>query len=175
MLGYVNCVYATNGARLARLNTRNADGSANTFIEVGYNPGGNAYCTFPNTTCCDGQYVNMSPATTIVSNVSVNGSSGLTYTLNLPSDGRNYMVWIMAEVSTGATSGNYINVKVGSDIMTSTTISRASTRTAAKADTGSTTCIVVSPSHKIYLSRASNWNGTATLYMIGYRRIGTNA
>jgi hypothetical protein len=144
-------------------------------LQLNMTQAGVASCSFPNTTCCDGQYVNMSPATTIVSNVSINGSSNLTYTLNLPSDGRNYMVWIMAEASTGATSGNYINVKVGSDIMTSTTVARASARTAAKADAGSTLCLVVSSSHKIYLGRATNWNGTASLYMIGYRRIGTNA
>lgn len=134
---------------------------------------GVASCTFPNTTCCDGQYVNTN--TTIASNVSVNGSSPLTYTLNLPSDGHNYMVWIMVEANTGTASGNYVNAKVGSDVMSSTTLARATTRTASSVSAGSTACIVVSTSHKIYLSRATNWNGTVNLFMMGYRRIGTNA
>ena len=150
------------------------DDNAGAVFQAFCDSSGNKYCTFSSTDCCDGQYVNKN--TTIASNVSVNGSSSLTYTLNLPSDGHDYMVWIMAEGDTGTTSGNYINVKVGSDIMTSTSLARATTRTTSGVSAGSTACIVVSSSHKIYLGRASNWHGTVkNLIMIGYRRIGTNA
>ena len=149
--------------------------SAFASIRATITSAGVASCSFPNTTCCDGQYVNISPATTIVSGVSVNGSSSLAYTLNLPNDNRMYMVWMMVEADTGAASGDYINVKLGSDIMTSTTVARAKTKTTSTIPTGSTACIVVSSSHKIYLGRASNWKGTVNLYMIGYRRIGTNS
>jgi hypothetical protein len=158
-------------AMVAYKNDPNSNASAS--IKATITSAGVASCTFPNTTCCDGQYVNTN--TTIASNVSVNGSSNLTYTLNLPSDGRNYMVWIMVEANTGSASGDYVNVKVGSEIMSTTTLARATTKTASSISAGSTACIVVSSSHKIYLNRASNWKGTVNLFMIGYRRIGTNA
>jgi hypothetical protein len=165
----------TNGTTTASIIAYKNDpnSSASATIRAQITSAGVASCSFPNTTCVDGQYVNTN--TTIASQVSVNGSSNLTYTLNLPSDGRNYMVWIMVEANTGTASGNYVNVKVSSDIMTSPTLARATTRTASTVSAGSTACIAVSSSHKIYLGRKSNWNGIVDLYMIGYRRIGTNA
>lgn len=152
-------------------NVANSNGGA--VFSISIPQSGDGYCSFPNTTCCDGQYINTN--TNIASNVSVNGSSNLTYTLNLPSDGHNYMVWIMAKADTDTASGNYVAAQVGSDIMTSTTLARATTRTASGVSAGSTACIAVGSSHKIYLIRSSNWKGTVSLVMIGYRRIGTNA
>lgn len=162
----------TDGSsRLSQILRNNLGDDAYSYMEV--DSSGSSSCYFPNTTCCEGRYVDTN--TTIVSNASLNGSSNLSYTLNLPNDGQSYMVWIMAEANTGATSGNYISVKVGSDLMTTTTMARAVAKTASSVSAGSTACIVVSSSHKIYLSRSSSWNGTVSLYMVGYRRIGTNA
>lgn len=162
---------ADGSSRLSQILRGSTNNDAYSYI--GYDSLGNAECTFPNTIRVDGQYVNANK--TIVSNVSANGSGSLNYTLNLPNDGRNYLVWIEANVVTGTTSGNYLYANVGSDPMTQTTIARASTRASSSVGSGGTACIVVSSSHKIYLGRSTSWNGTISLQMIGYRRIGTNA
>lgn len=175
ILGDTRFAHLADGSTQAQLVTRNyITGSpiSASFI-VTLDSSGKASCSFPNTIRCDGQYVNT--GATIVNQVSINGSSALTYTLNLPNDGRLYMVWIMVEAATGAASGDYINVKLGSDIMTSTTVARAQARTAATTSTGATVCIAVGSSHKLYLGRATNWTGKVNLFMIGYRRIGTNS
>lgn len=172
-MGSLSQTYLASGKHTTRLWQRGVNSDVYSVLDVGMDENDVPYCSFPNTTCCDGQYVNTN--TTIATNVSVNGSSSLPYTLNLPSDGRLYMVWIMVGVNTGSASGNYVEARICSDIMSNATVARATTRTASSVTCGGTVCLVVSSSHRIYLGRATNYNGTVNLLMIGYRRIGTNS
>ena len=175
MVGYVQNAYDTDGSRATRLNSRNANGTENTSIIVGYNANGTAYSFFPNTTCCDGQFVNKT--TQIMSNVSLNGSSVLTYTLSdLPNDGHSYFVWLSGIVTTGTTSGNYIHLSVYSDAVSNNLeVCATGTRTASSVVAAGSVVIPVSSSRKIYVVRSTNYNGTASLWLKGYRRIGTNS
>lgn len=172
-LGYVNCVYTTDGSRLARLNTRNADGSANTYIQVGYNPSGNAYCTFPDTTCVDGQWTSVSRQ--IASDVSVNGSTNLTYTLSdVPNDGNKYEVLLAGQVYTSSSSSNQARINVSSDIVSGVCICAAITRT-SQSNIAMGSAVIPVGNRQITVSRDTNWNGTINIWVKGYRRIGSNS
>lgn len=179
-LGYVNCVYATNGARLARLNTRNADGSANTYIEVGYNSSGNAYCTFPNTTCVDGQWVSSSQ-TIISSATSLNGSTNLTYTVQVPDDGHVYEVLVRGEVETGTTSGNFCILSIQSNQLTSDWCYVAGARTRTSSGNNGYGSIIIPikrANNNLTVRRSSYYQGSVPangLVMLAYRRVGTNS
>ena len=135
---------------------------------------GTASCSFPNTTCCDGPIV--AKNVTICDSVSINGSTVATYTLtDLPNDGKSYMALIRAQISTGATSGNAAYGNIHTDLITATISLCKIKATSAAARFAAGTCWVpVSSSRKIYLHRDTSWNGTCTLALIGYRRIGTN-
>lgn len=177
-LGYVNCVYATNGARLARLNTRNADGSANSYIEVGYNPSGNAYCTFPNTTRVDGQWDFSSPQTIISTAVSLNGSTDLPYTVTLPNDGHIYEVMIRADANTGNTTGNWFVVGIKSNVLRNDYIFICGTATQAARTAGSQGTVIIPMKYgtnNLTLRRSTNYTGSTKLSSLGYRRVGTNS
>lgn len=175
MVGYVQNVYNTDGSRVSMLDSRNADGTTHTSIVVGYDASGSAYSSFPNTTCCDGQWVNKT--TQIMNGVSLNGSTVLTYTLNdLPNDGKSYWVWFTASVTTGSTSGNLLTLKIYSDVVSSNfQICGARTRAAATVGSAGSIMIPVSSSRKIYILRDTDYTGTASLWLKGYRRRGTNS
>lgn len=123
----------------------------------------------------DGQYVYAGGI--IADGVSVNGSTALEYTVsNLPNDGNKYWALILATVTTDSTSGNYAIANVGSSLMTnSTVLARIRTRTASTVESSGSCWIPVGSDRKIRLERSANWNGTVTLILRGYRRIGTNS
>ena len=122
----------------------------------------------------DGQWVNASA--TIVKDVSLQGSSKLTYTLsNVPNDGYAYEVLLMGAAVTGTTSGDYVSLNVSSDRLTvSSRICTVRTRTNANNTTGGSIILPLTNSRNIYIDRDPSWVGTASLYFRGYRRIGTN-
>lgn len=134
-----------------------------------------ASCTFPNTTCCDGQwnYIN----TRLMNSVSLNGTTNLTYTLtNIPADGHNYEVLLTGNCTVSATANNVAYLYVSSDKIQSTVqLCRFNTRTNNSHTISGSVILPVSNSRKIYVWRASDNNGTANLWLLGYRRIGTNA
>lgn len=136
---------------------------------------GYSHCTFPNTTCVDGQWVKLDQI--IMNNVNLNGTSTLTYTLPLPNDGYDYEVLLSGSAITGTTSGNAIVLQLSSNIVGSNIICWTTNRgtSGISARTGGNGIIPVSSSHKIFVSRGDDYTGTASLYMRAYRRIGTNA
>ena len=167
----------TNGtvetAMFAYQNDPNSSASA--VMQTQITSAGVASCSFPNTTCVDGQFVSHSTAV-VSSAISLNGSSYLTYTLDLPNDGRNYEVILFADGDTGNTSGDTLTIKIGSDICPATIVAKNRTRASNTVALGGSITIPVSSSHKIYVSRQTNWKGNLTsMDLLAYRRIGTNA
>jgi hypothetical protein len=174
----------TNGSRIGRLEGfQNTNGDYGITIGSKYgtfypkfvlnvNSQGKASCSFPNTTCCDGHIVSFEK--TVAADVSLAGSSNLTYTLALPDDDYSYLVLFNAFMDTGSSSGNYARVDVSSDICDNVSICRARTRTASTMQASGAVWIPVSSSHKIYVGRVSTWVGTFTLKTHSYRRVGTN-
>lgn len=174
LFGGVNFGFQTTGKHYIYLQCRNNDNTDWAVLQVGYDANNNAYCNFPDTTCCDGQWVQK--AVTIADNVNVNGTTKLTYTLSDLPSGSNYEVMISANVTTGSTSGNTVTAQITSDLQTNwVNIARARTRTASTMVSSGTVIIPVSSSKKIYLTRDSDYNGSVTLYLRAYRRIGTNS
>ena len=148
--------------------------SANFHVDVAAD--GTASCTFPNTTCVDGQWIDK--YVSIADGTSLNGSTELTYTLtNVPNDGYKYEVLLSGRCITGSTSGNSCQLAVRSDFITWHYISLcyAQTRTSYSSIARGNTILPLTSSRKIYVYRNSNYNGTFLLELIGYRRIGTNS
>lgn len=121
----------------------------------------------------DGQWVAVN--TTLVNAVSLNGSSNLTYTLSLPDSTYKYEVLLDLQIETGSASGNRLNGTIATDIVTDVNLCSCRTRTASTMQSAGAAIVPVSTSHKVYLYRNTNYNGTATLRLKGYRRIGTNS
>lgn len=153
-----------------RRSINNTDYEANIIVTV--NPDGTSSCTFPNTTCVDGQWVKYSA--NVASSVSLIGTTDLTYTLGVPNDGYNYEALLYCELDSGSTSGNYAKMNIYSDVISEVTLCRVRTRTNSPMNSSGTAIIPLTTSRKIYVQRASNWNGTFSLYIRAYRRIGTN-
>ena len=165
--GTSNTIIAAN-----RFVASNADSAQ---IVVTEKADGTKSCSFPDTVRCDGQYVEAS--STVASGVSLNGSTNLSYTLSdVPNDGKNHMVCLIATVTTGTTSGNNIMAQITSTLCPGgMNVSRAITRTSSNMSGTGTCWIPVGTDRKITLNRSTSYNGTCNLYMRGYRRIGDNS
>lgn len=169
--------YLTNGSTITRIQHSRVVNNTTIYsiLNLGVDASGNASCSFPNTTCCDGRWT-QGNVDIISSSVSLSGSSNLTYTLSLPNDGQNYMVLLSARGDTGTTSGNSGNIIISSDICSATYVAINRTRAASNVNFAGNIYIPVGTSHKIYVARSSSNFGTLTdLAMRGYRRIGTNS
>lgn len=135
---------------------------------------GYSYCTFPNTTCVDGQWVKSNQ--TVMSGVSLNGSTELTYTLSLPSDGHKYEVLLSGTVTTGTTAGNAALINLRTNVVDAVCMCWNTNRVAnGSVRAGGSVAVPVATDHKIYVARGTDYHGTASLIMRGYRRIGTNS
>lgn len=175
-MGSLSQTYFTSGKHTTRLWQRGANSEVYSVLDVGMDKNDVPYCSFPNTTCCDGQWVPLGQ-TIISSSTSLKGSSNLSYTVNIPSSGGYYEVLIYGEVETNKTSGNGVTGKVYGDTTGTAGIGRCKTQTAASVNSsGSGTVVVHSSTRKIILARSNNWEGYCTyLTAIAYRRVGTNA
>lgn len=146
-------------------------------LYVGLTADETPYCTFPSTTCVDGQWVYK--YTTIASDVSINGSSALTYSLSsyLPNDGHEYEILISATGQTDTTLNHSHVVYIQTDIMTANyCLWRARTVISGTAlFSGGNAILPVGTGRSLKLTRNSGYYGTVSLFAFGYRRIGTNA
>lgn len=118
---------------------------------------------------------------TLASNVVYDNSHGnKVYSLAnyLPSDNYVYAVTLRANVTTGATSGNFVGVTVKGDLSnTDHYITQAQTRAAAAITTRGEITLPIGVGRQITVtgSTSASANGTYTLAAIGYRRMGTNS
>lgn len=132
-----------------------------------------------STSCIDGQWVPLN--VTIANSVSWNSSStDATYNIAnyLPNDSYQYEVLISALVTTAASANKFCTISLTSDIQTST-VYVASIRTVANvaANQAGAAIIPVGTGRTItqYSTTSSNANGSYSIYLKGYRRIGTNS
>ena len=93
----------------------------------------------------------------------------------MPNDGYNYEVIIDGNMETGSTSGRYCAFIVHSGLGYGIYLGNGRPRTNATITSAGNGIIVVGTDRKLYIARANNYYGTATLDLKGYRRIGTNA
>lgn len=134
-------------------------------------------CTFPDTTCVDGQWISSTQGI-ITSSTSLNGSTNLTYTVQVPDDGHVYEVLLRGEVETGTTSGNFCTLSIKSNELTSDWcyITGARTRTTTSNNGyGAVIIPIKRDNNNLTVRRSTNVNGYVTgLMMLAYRRVGTN-
>ena len=133
------------------------------------------------TKCIDGQWVYSSA--TIASSVTwTTNTPAKSYSLAnyLPNDNYDYEVQLTVTLQTGATSANFINGYISSGNGGGTIARLATVRTRAsnyEQATGQGTIYVPANNREIVYQGAgtsSNANGTYTLYVLAYRRVGTN-
>lgn len=128
----------------------------------------------------DGQWVNIDQSI-ISSATSLNGSTGLTYRVDLPNDGHKYEVMIRGAGYANSTAGNDLWILVtGNQDSMARYMGRARAGTAGTfACIGTVICTmsyVASSEKNLTLSRSTSWNGSCSeLKVIAYRRIGTNS
>jgi len=125
----------------------------------------------------DGQWVNVNVQ--LVDNVTYPTTEDLTYDLSniLPNDNNNYEILLVGSVITGSTSGDDVTLGVQSDILNghySSCICGARTRTNSTVYSYGTVILPISTSRNLYVKHSSTYEGTFTLRIVGYRRIGTN-
>lgn len=128
----------------------------------------------------DGQWVNIDQSI-LSATTSLNGSTNLSYRIDVPNDGHKYEVMIRGNGFTGSTSGNeiYIIIKGNEDTMTRYICRARNANSGTFAAAGTAICTlsyVASGSTNFTLLRDTSWNGSCSeLRAIAYRRIGTNS
>lgn len=150
------------------------DENAGTVFSGSCDSSGNRSCSFANTTCCDGQWVTKS--LTVESAVTfAHGDVTKQFSLSsyLPNDGKEYLVlgnW------NGNSADAYLEIALTSDVITANT---QICRIPANSNGGTSFVFPVGTGR--YIKRRANNHssskstGNCYLFLMGYRRIGTNA
>lgn len=151
-------------------------------LAVGLDANDVAFCTFPNSTCVDGQWVykNTSLASSVTWNKSSHsGAKDYSLSSYLPNDGKKYEVIVRAQGTTTSTSGKYISIGIYSDIITAQAyVCRCRTRSSSTVNCSGNVVIPVGTGRKIYVNGCgseASADGTYDVACMGYRRIGTNS
>lgn len=150
-----------------------ANSTDNAAFSIGISRSGNGYCSFPNTTCCDGQWV--TKTLSIETTTYAHGDATKQFSLSnyLPNDNKEYLVlgnW------NGNSADAYLEIALISDVITANTqICRIPANT-----NGGTSFVFPVGAGRYIKRRANNHSsskstGNCYLYLMGYRRIGTNA
>ena len=131
-----------------------------------------------NTPRIDGQWI-IDVRQQVVNNLNLYNSNNTPYPVDLsgylPNDGYDYEVIIDGNMETSSTSGRYCAFIVYSDLGYGIYLGNGRPRTNATMTSAGNGIIVVGTGRKLYIARANNYYGTATLDFKGYRRVGTNA
>lgn len=131
-------------------------------------------------TAFDGQWIS-SKQNIITTSTSLNGSTNLPYTVQVPDDGHVYEVLLRGEVETGTSSGNFCILSIQSNQLTSewAYVCGARTRTTSSNNGYGNIIIPISrASNNLTVRRSSNYVGNIPangLVMLAYRRVGTNS
>ena len=138
-----------------------------------------------NKTDVDGQWV-MTKAFTLASEVAVNkNTTELTYDLSdyLPNDGYNYEVIFEATAITGDISGQYMFVRLLTDYakamgqVAGVYLCNNRTRSSSYVNMAGNATLPVGNGRSVtvgFYQTSDNFNGSFNLWVVGYRRIGTN-
>lgn len=155
-----------------------ANSTDNASFTISIPQSGDGYCTFPNTTCCDGQWVKK--GITIFSKKSwAVGTNNQTYSLSsyLPNDGYPYEVFVTGNGNTGTTSASSILCGVGSSYIEGSALYRCQTRSSSSVTGGGSTILPIGKDRnlKVQMVIATAATENTYLYLGAYRRIGTNS
>lgn len=180
--GFVENSFNTNNTVRTAIGARRiingVNKSANLYLDV--DSSGNASCTFPNTTCVDGQWTT-TYQDIISSDTSVNGSTDLTKRVAVPNDGYVYEAMIMTRATTTATSGQLLRVAIGTNQLSQDVlVCGLRTRTNSTMEVQATNIVpikgVAMNSTNLTIVRGSGINGNINVMrLIAYRRVGTNS
>ena len=131
-------------------------------------------CRVVTTNDNDGKWVYSNAV--VVQNLSI-GDSSTAYTASLndylPQDSYTYEVIVRGQVTTGTSSSNYCPLYVSTSLVSPSNwyICSARTRTASSMDASGSCTILVPTDRNVQITRATNYFGTASLYVMGYRRV----
>lgn len=128
-------------------------------------------------TVISGQWVQSTQ--TIIENTSITNSNGtaLQKTVTLPDDNYVYEVLFQGRVQTGTSSGNNLTLSIKSNVQTDNFVWICAAITRSSSYFGSNGNVIIPMKHgtnNLSIGRASSYNGTAWLYVLAYRRLGTN-
>lgn len=182
VIGDIEYAQHTNGNKWISLQAHNVTSNTYSVLKAGFDSNGDAYCSFPNTSCVDGQWTYKN--TSLGSGVTWNTSShrdAKNYSLSsyLPNDGQKYEVMIRAQGTTTSTSGKFIAISIFSDILIAPIyVCRSRTRSSSSVNCSGNIIIPVGTGRKISVAGAgseASADGTYDIACMGYRRIGTNS
>jgi hypothetical protein len=138
---------------------------------------GVASCTFPNTTCVDGQWVYLNQRV-INSATSLVGTTPLgPYTVNVPNDGHKYELLLETQIYSDNAVGNFCYLKVNSSEFGIILLQQVSDRASSNwGVTSGTTVLGTNRQLTVSRSNVNNFKGYVNyLTVVAYRRIGTNS
>ena len=122
----------------------------------------------------DGQWVTLNQ-TVVTEGTSLRGSTNLSATVNVPNDGHTYEVLFRGSVTTGSSSSNYVRLWLYTNTSPTMYICGARTRSNSTVfATGSCIAYMTYATNNLTVYRQSDYNGTAILEAVAYRRVGTN-
>ena len=198
-LGSCGNIYNTNGSRYTRISSQNSDGSSSTEIRVGFDANDNIFTLAPNpsSTSNDNNIATTSfvrkwtygnivvkSGDIVTSNVSLNGSTDLLYNFGtqptsnpyLPSDYTEnyYEVYLSIECSAGKTAGNYVDVAINTDRLSSYVyVCKAKTQVNNQAGLSSWGgWVSIGEDGRIYVARNTSWTGNLNILRArAYRRL----
>ena len=178
-MGRVEYAFLPSGQHNIRIvDKKNSSETEYSILEVGFDANGNRACSFPDTTCVDGQW--QRKLLSIATNVNISSGNNITYDLtsSIPKDGYCYELLICARVTTATTANQYIPVYIGSSLTADNSVPICATRsvnTISNTVIGST-ILPLGTDRKITLSRNAGYHGTLEeLGVKAIRRIGTNS
>lgn len=176
-VGRVEGFQKTNGDYGISIGTKVYGVSTYPKLDVWLDSSNVAHSSFPKTTCVDGQWI--ASNINVASNVNINGSSNLTYTVSgLPNDGQSYEILLTARGKGTTTNNQYIPIYIGTAFTGDNFVEIAGSRQMSTTANsfGGTTIIPIGSNRKLTLVRDGSYNGTVeTLSIKAYRRIGTNS
>ena len=100
-----------------------------------------------------------------------NSTAGYSLSSYLPSGGNLYEILVRGSILTGNTSGNYAPLYLTTDWSSSYAFSVCSNRTRANATIEACGSCTVLARNRINMFRRSNYTGTATVELLGYRKV----
>ena len=166
---------SADGSKRFQIACRDNSNVPNSLLTLGYNANGDAYCYFPDTDRCDGQWA--LGYESVLSSTSLNGETDLVKTVTLPNDGNIYEVFLRIILVTGTTSGNAIRLYLTTNVFTNQIYAcGAQTRSSSSiTNVGSIIIPMRYGTGNLNIHRATSYNGTAAIGALGYRRLGKNA
>lgn len=177
--------YRTDGSHAIYFQSRKSATNNDTYstLKVGWDGSGTKYCEFPNTKCCDGQWVDSHH---VLSTSTAKGNYQIDISSYLPSDRTSYDYEVMVAFGGGRSGGGANSFVSISDTAVSLT---AGTQIATNpvygftefdgdhGEAGQISCIVIARKNndKFYFNISNAAITGGCLIMTKYRRIGTNA